>query len=270
MNDLVKPDVTPASLLQMAVAQNADIDKLTKLMDLQERWEANEARKAYVKAMTEFKGKQTLIHKNKKVEFGNTKYNHASLDEVVVSISENLSACGLSHAWSINQSGDTITVSCTLTHTQGHAQSVLLSTIADKSGSKNPIQAVGSAVTYLQRYTLLAVTGCATTDNDDDGKGAHPKENITPEQVAILYNLIMVIGVDKNKFLKYLNVQELDLLPADMYQTALTALESKKTAVAQEKAKIEATKIVEEFHKIAIAKEPDKELSEADKKFYQE
>ena len=38
---------TPSHLLQMAVQQGADLDKLERLMALQERWEATEARKAY-------------------------------------------------------------------------------------------------------------------------------------------------------------------------------------------------------------------------------
>ena len=42
------PSTTPAALLAMAVQQGADLDKLERLMALQERWEANEARKANV------------------------------------------------------------------------------------------------------------------------------------------------------------------------------------------------------------------------------
>jgi len=38
--------LTPMTLINMAVSQGADTDKLKQLMDLQERWEANEARKA--------------------------------------------------------------------------------------------------------------------------------------------------------------------------------------------------------------------------------
>ena len=37
------------------------------------------------------------------------------------------------------------------------------------TGSKNAIQAIGSTVSYLCRYTLLCVTGLATSDPDDDG-----------------------------------------------------------------------------------------------------
>ena len=44
--------ITPMQMIAQAVAQGADIDKLQKLMDLQERWEANEARKAYEKQQT--------------------------------------------------------------------------------------------------------------------------------------------------------------------------------------------------------------------------
>jgi len=40
------------------------------------------------------------------------------------------------------------------------------------SGNKNPIQAIASTVSYLERYTLLAITGLTTKDMDDDGKNA--------------------------------------------------------------------------------------------------
>ena len=39
--------VQPAELLRIAINNGADLDRLEKLMDMQERWEANEARKAY-------------------------------------------------------------------------------------------------------------------------------------------------------------------------------------------------------------------------------
>ena len=65
--------LTPVELLRIAVSQNADIDKLTKLMDLQERWERNEARKAFVVAMNAFKSAPPTISKNKQVSFQSSK-----------------------------------------------------------------------------------------------------------------------------------------------------------------------------------------------------
>lgn len=164
--------VTPMHLLQVAMQSGADLDRLEKLMALQSQWEANEARKAFVLALSKFKANPPEVHKNKKVEYGNTKYSHATLDEVSVNIGRGLAEYGLSHRWDVVQREKEIIVTCILTHSQGHSERVEMSALADSSGSKNSIQAIGSTVTYLQRYTLLAVTGMAVKGQDNDGKGA--------------------------------------------------------------------------------------------------
>jgi hypothetical protein len=159
------------AMLQIAVQQGADLDKLQKLMDLQERWEASEARKAFVSAMSAFKANPPELFKNKHVKFGNTEYDHATLDNVSIAIGEGLSKHGLSHRWETSQVDGKIKVTCVITHNLGHSEEVSLESTADTSGAKNSIQAIGSTVTYLQRYTLLAATGMAVQDQDDDGKG---------------------------------------------------------------------------------------------------
>lgn len=164
--------VTPMVLLQQAVAQGVDTDKLAALMDLHERWEKNEARKAFVAALTAFKANPPVIVKLKQVEFGKTKYKHATLDHVSAIIGESLAKHGISHRWDVEQSeGGKIKVTCVLTHALGHSERVPMESKPDDSGGKNSIQGIGSAVTYLQRYTLLAASGMATTDQDNDGAG---------------------------------------------------------------------------------------------------
>lgn len=175
--------ITPMGMLQIAVQQGADLDKLTKLMDLQERWEANESRKAFVSAMSAFKANPPDIFKNKHVSFttqkGKTEYDHATLDQVSLAIGTALSQHGLSHRWVTDQADGRIKVTCILTHSMGHSESVSLQSSADDSGGKNSIQAIGSAVTYLQRYTLLAATGMAVQDQDDDG--GKVEKNVLPD-----------------------------------------------------------------------------------------
>lgn len=165
--------VTPMEMLAMAVQQGADLEKLEKLMGLQERWEANEARKAFVAALTEFKRNPPTIVKDKLVAFGNTKYKHAELDQVSSVIGKALSEVGISHRWDIEQQEGRIRVTCILTHSLGHSECVSLEAPPDNSGQKNSIQAIASAVTYLQRYTLLAAAGVATGD-DQDGRPPVP------------------------------------------------------------------------------------------------
>ena len=73
-------DNSPASMMQIALSRGADLDKLEKMLALQERWEANEARKAYHTAMAAFKAAPPEIEKDKKVSFGAGKACRPSVD----------------------------------------------------------------------------------------------------------------------------------------------------------------------------------------------
>lgn len=168
---------TPAELLQIAVSQNADIDKLTKLMDLYERWERNEARMAYVESMVDFKKSPPEILKNGHVHFETKngdimEYDYATLDHICDEVIAGLATHGLSHRWKTEQGAQgIIRVTCIITHESGHQEETALEGFPDASGGKNSIQAIGSTVSYLQRYTLLAATGLAAAGVDNDGAG---------------------------------------------------------------------------------------------------
>ena len=91
-------------MLQMAVAQGADLDKLERLMGLQERWEANQAKKAYATAMAAFKANPPQLLKNKHVRYANSKggfpeYDHATHDQVTDKIVAALARHDLMHCW---------------------------------------------------------------------------------------------------------------------------------------------------------------------------
>ena len=228
----------PAKLLTLAVEKGASIEMLEKLIALQERCEANEARKAYHEAMAAFKKNPPTIIKNKEVDFtsqkGRTHYKHAGLAEAAASIGKALSEHGLSAAWRTAQKGEGIEVTCEITHVLGHTEKTSLTALPDISGSKNAIQAIASTVTYLERYTLLALAGLAAQDTDDDGGGAEA-EYITPEQAAILEQLIEETGVDSKKFLDFFKINDLETMPAGDYKRATVQLEAKKKKGANAK-----------------------------------
>ena len=170
---------TPADLVRYAMDGGADIERLEKLMAMQIQWEEREAKKAFVLAMAEFKQNPPEIFKTKTVSFNDTSYKHATLGGVTEPIINGLAQHGISHRWDTKQEGQTITVTCTLTHKLGHSESTSLTGMPDASGKKNPIQQMASAVSYLQRYTLLAATGIATKDMDiADTDGGAPVDNI--------------------------------------------------------------------------------------------
>lgn len=228
--------MTPAELLQIAVAKGADLEKLEKLMELQLKWEANEARKAYMNAMAAFKASPPKLVKNKHVKFvtqkGTTEYDHATLDNIVDIVGRALAAQGLQHSWRTEQlEGGLIKVTCILTHILGHTESTSLQGVRDESGGKNSIQAVGSTVSYLQRYTLLAITGLATGDMDDDGKGSEPVERITEKQVLDLQALIEEVGLSPelyDKLLARCKISKLEEIVPAAYADVVKLVESKR------------------------------------------
>lgn len=171
----------PIDLLQIAVERGAPMDLIERLMALKERHEANEARKAFVDDMAEFKKEPLEIFKRKAVGF-TTKdgdfvgYKHAELSDVAEVVVPALARHGFSHRWDVKQEAGRITVTCIITHRMGHSESLTMDAPPDDSGKKNKIQQVASAVTYLQRYTLLGATGLAAKNTDDDGAGAGDDE----------------------------------------------------------------------------------------------
>lgn len=178
---------SPADLLRLAVTKGADVDQLERLMALQMRWEAENARKAFVAAMAAFKAEPLVIFKRKAVGYTTNDgefvgYKHAELSDVTAVVVPAMSKHGLSHRWNIRQEGGDIAVDCIVTHVAGHSETVTMTGKADTSGKKNPIQAQASTVQYLQRYTLLAATGMSTKGEDDDGRGGDKED---PDQELI-------------------------------------------------------------------------------------
>lgn len=221
---MVPATITPMAMIDKAVASGASVEQLKSLMDLQERWEANEARKAFVVAMSAFKADPPDLIKSSTANFG----KHASLDHVTEKIGTALSGHGLSHRWDVDQSNNLIKVTCVITHELGHSERTPIKSEADTSGAKNSIQAIGSAITYLQRYSLLAATGLAAREADDDGTLSEGP--ITPEQLKALETKIDLVGADKIAFIKHLKVDSLAELPASQFKKADAALEAKRAA----------------------------------------
>lgn len=173
--------VTPMAMIQMAVSQGADIDKLTKLMDLQERWEKGESRKAFNVAFAAFKSEAIRVIKNRTVDAGPLKdKKYAELFSVIDAVTPALSKHGLSASWHLSKDDkDWLEVTCTLKHILGHSESVSMGGPPDAGGAKSPIQARASTISYLERYTLKAI--CGVAEHGDDKNGGTGKPEVIPD-----------------------------------------------------------------------------------------
>ncbi|MBB04097.1 MAG: ERF family protein [Pseudooceanicola sp.] len=231
--------VTPAQMLMVAVERGADMEKLEKLMDLQERWEAKESRKAFDNAIALARAEIKPIVKTAEVDFtsqkGRTNYKHETLDGIAQQIDPILSKFGLSYRFRSKQEGGGLHVTCVVAHRDGHSEETTLFGPPDNSGNKNGYQAVGSAATYLQRYTLkLALGLSATKDDDGQGQNAQPQQQptVSPEQIKQLRDAMTVAGVPESEFLGMAAVGRIE----EMEQRRVTPALSRLKSIAEGKA----------------------------------
>lgn len=221
--------LTPMDMLSRAVANGASMEMIEKLMALHERWEKNQARKAFDEAVSSAKAKIPPIIKNREGHNSKKYADFAALARVVDPI---ISEFGLSYRFRTTQD-EIIRVTCILSHRLGHSEENTLSGPADATGSKNAIQAIGSTLTYLQRYSLTQALGLAAA-NDDDGNAAGGNEFISEKQAAELEKLIKDTDGDVAKFCAFAKVESLKNIFANRYDAAVEAV---KRAADARKAK---------------------------------
>lgn len=181
---VIAPESTSDASALMNLIQRAamdaqfDVGKLQALMEMKERWDATEARKAYMVAFSAFKAEGVRLVKGTEVLNGPLKgQRYANLGNVVQDVTGALSRHGLSAACKLTKDDkDWIEITCTLTHIAGHQESVSMGGAPDVGPGRNAIQARASAVSYLERYTLKAITGLAEQADDDDAQGAGASE----------------------------------------------------------------------------------------------
>jgi ERF superfamily len=217
--------VTPMDMLNRAVSSGADINMIEKLMVLHERWDATQARKAFDEAVSAAKAEIPAIQRN---ATGHNSKKYADFAAIAKVVDPIIGKRGLSYRFRTSQT-DRISVTCILSHKAGHSEETTLIGPADTSGNKNAIQAIGSTLTYLQRYSLVQMLGLAAAA-DDDGKQAGNGEMVTLEQVEELVALADEVGADKEAFCRYFKVDGFADIPAKDFPRAIAALNKKRTA----------------------------------------
>lgn len=226
----VSTAITPLEMIDRAVQSGASVEALERLMALQERWEANQGRKAYDAAISAAKSEIPPIFKNREVDFtsqkGRTNYRHEDMAEIARTVDPILTSHGLSYRFRTAQADGVVSVTCIISHRDGYSEETTLTGAPDQSGNKNHIQAVGSTVTYLQRYTLKSALGLAAAA-DDDAKAAAGEKTINADQFVTIQGLIEKADADECKMLQFVGAPSLEEMTLRQFDTAVNALRKK-------------------------------------------
>jgi hypothetical protein len=173
------PEVSQSTALIQVIERAArdpsiDMDKLERLLAMQERIMAQQAKAAYADALSRLQPTLPIIGERGAIKnnSGAIQSTYALWEDIVGIITPLLAAQGFSISFRIGNANQKIQVTGVLAHREGHSEETTIDLPADTSGSKNAVQAVASSVSYGKRYTAGALLNLRTGDVDDDGRGA--------------------------------------------------------------------------------------------------
>ena len=230
---------SPAELIRQAVAGRADLDKLEKLLAIQEKWEANEARKAFNSSMVETQKEMPVVPKN--LFNAHTKSKYAGLDAIIIKSKQIYTKNGFSISF---YEGNTIItnhirVCADVVHREGHKETYFYDVPLDGKGiqgnaNMTAIHAKSSSISYGQRYLMCLIWNIPTGDDNDGNNGqgvAGGAEYISDDQAIKINNLVTDSGANLPKLLKFLNAENVSKILASQYKSAINILEAHKKKV---------------------------------------
>jgi len=219
------------NMLAVATEKDMDVEKLEKLMDLQERWEDRKAKREFVSAMAKFQSLCPAAFRSSSSD----KHDYAPIEVIVKTIKPHLAKCGLSVRFSTEQTPTSMTAICKVAHVGGYEESssytCIIENVVSKSGKNvmNAAQAGSSADSYAKRYALKNAFNIVESYDDDGESLGRKPELITPEQAANLRDELEKLEGDEAFFCNWLcKVESLDDVPLTMLGKAQKAINEQK------------------------------------------
>jgi hypothetical protein len=230
-----------AMIERLATNPALNIEVFDRLLAARRSEEDRAAERAFNDALSQAKGELQPVLKTRDVDFTSaktqtrTKYKYENFADVARSVDPVFSAHGLSYRFGIEQGDDLVRVICIVSHRDGHSERIKLEGKVDPGNTgMSMVQALGSALTYLQRYSLRAAIGLAA-GVDDDGRGAGgASPRIVDEQANELRQLFNETGRSVATMLNLIGVDEIEAMNVDQFMRVRGAL---NLAKAEQKAR---------------------------------
>lgn len=209
---------------RVASAPDVPIERVEQLFKLYTQMDAERARRSYHAAFASMQPALPAVERKGKSHNG----RYARFEDIIGAIMPTLAEHGFGLSFRTAEAASKVIVTCHLSHKDGHSESTEYAFPYDGSGNKNAIQAIASAISYGRRYTMNALLGIATRDEDDDGNAACAGETIDEAQVIALSNMMKERGVTIDKFLAGMKIESMSDLPKARFNEAVGRLRAVK------------------------------------------
>lgn len=215
-------------LKRACVDPRLDIDKLERLIAMQERLLANQRKQDFDDAMNRLQAKLPHIEKHGKGK--NNRY--ALYEDVDVIIKPLLAEEGFSLSFDeVERTAQTVKFSLEVSRA-GHSKMHYLTLSTDRASANRDgksirpaIQDDGSTASYARRYLIKLALNIVERGDDTDGIAEQP---ITDDQVKDLLSLMDEVKADRARFLAFMQVETVEMILKKDYAKAINALEVKR------------------------------------------
>jgi hypothetical protein len=204
---------------EVALNPDVNIEKMTKILDMQERILDKQAKTEFNQSMALAMVQIPSIERDSQGQSN----KFAAFENINKIVKPIIAEHGLFITFRTEfQSDDFLLVTAKITHKSGHSEETSMRFPFDNSGNKNDIQAVGSSISYGKRYTLGALLGIATHGEDDDGFST--SKTIGEKEIIRLNNGLDKADIKLAVLCEYMDVERLSDIKVDKFNNAIVYL----------------------------------------------
>jgi hypothetical protein len=163
-----------------AADPGVNLERLDRLVTAYERMVSREAETRFNADLVKMQPRLPVLEEHGQITDpdGAVRATYATWEDTVEAIRPILARYGFSLTFKPGRSPRGVpAVTGVLRHRGGHKEAAEIELPADITGDKNPVQAIGSTMSYGQRYVAKMLLNLTSRGDDDDGRAAGQSTN---------------------------------------------------------------------------------------------
>lgn len=223
---------------RIALDKDYPIEKMERLLDMQERIMDKQAEQAYSQAMCAAQAEMPTIEKDAKND--HTKSRFSKHETIIQKIKPIYTHHGFSLSFGTGDARNEgqLRITCEVSHSGGHSKQFHIDLDPDDTGAKGnatktKVHGAGSTNSYGRRYLTLMIFNLATGDDNDGNQ--ETTAYITGKQVQLIRQGLEETNSSEEEYLKYLKVESIEDIIQPNFKRAMVPIDAKRAIIEGEK-----------------------------------
>ena len=206
-------------------------EKLEILLKMQKRLLVERRREAFQHDRAMMNAEIPQVVKQGIVDLGKGRYPYARFEDMDRLVRPVMGRWGFYFENTTRIVGNETIVEVYLCHREGHREKAEMKLVYDTGPGRNQMQAMGSGLSYTERYLQAMLLNVVSKGQDDDGKSAIAK--LGKDHIAELRKLMAAVKVKEETFVRMFvtGVSAIEDVPARDFVRLKNALMEKKAAM---------------------------------------